>query len=275
MLGAKESFRMSPELRTLRDSLPSSYHFASSVDHPVILEGPDVLIGGEGLLISIYHSRRRSPSNLRARIAVSKLALPSHCLHVLVVETQSMDHSQAQDNLKSFDRMIEISDLTRPSLMREKPSERVTYELGKIKKQQNLFYSRTFQFATARRKHQKDDGSSSRLARLLHERRNNKNVILNYKGIDLSAEDRPTTLPYVKYLCQHRFSEFEFDNNVPYPKQFTPGIAVSDAIPELKGDPEKPLRAAAFSGWIFTDASSIQDLDAIIDRAERFGFGKP
>jgi hypothetical protein len=259
------------QIKRLRDSLSSSQHFVESVDHPVVLEGPDVLIGGEGRLVCLYLSKRRSVIDLLARVAASKLAFPSHCMHVLVVEQKAVGKMGVDTDPEAFDKVVELSDVTRPSLLREKPSERVSAGLARVKKQQSLLYARTFQFASSRQKYQVNDGSSSRIARLLHQGEK-RTAILDYKGIDLFARDVPVTLRHIKHLCRVRFSEYTFDRNIPYPKKLIPGIALADRVPGVRGDPEKPLRAAAFSGWIVADASSTDELDAIIERARRFGF---
>lgn len=267
---------MKTQIRALKTALPTSYRIADHVDHPMILEGPDLLVGGEGKLSAFYNSEgKRSHQNLYARVVASKLALPSHCLHIFVMGSESyIDFNAGNfETGQVFDQIIDINDITRRSVLSQRPRVGLENELRKIKEYHGMLYSRTFQFSIARRKYQRNDGSSSRVAYHLRKECTRRMWVSKYRGVDFSAREKAATLYYVKKLCEHRFSEYVFDNAVPYPKTFGPGIAVSEKIPEIKNDPEKPLRAAAFAGWIMTDASSIEELDAIIDRAHSFGFG--
>jgi hypothetical protein len=36
----------------------------------------------------------------------------------------------------------------------------------------------------------------------------------------------------------------------------------------LKHDPEKPMRSAAFSGWIMASPSSAEDIEELVERAQ-------
>jgi hypothetical protein len=51
--------------RELGDEIPSSYLIVTAPDHPLLVEGPDLLIGGEGNLVAVFMpnaSDRKMPS---------------------------------------------------------------------------------------------------------------------------------------------------------------------------------------------------------------------
>jgi hypothetical protein len=75
--------------RELRDELPSSYVIVAAPDHPLLIEGPDVLVGGEGNLVAVFTpkaSERHSRERLSVRFVLSRLALPPQTRYVLLSE---------------------------------------------------------------------------------------------------------------------------------------------------------------------------------------------
>jgi hypothetical protein len=64
-------------------------------------------------------------------------------------------------------------------------------------------------------------------------------------------------------------SSFNLDTGVPYPNRFKqPSILLVDAWPTIKHDPEKPMRTAAFSGWIMASPSTTEDIEELITRSQ-------
>jgi len=60
--------------------------------------------------------------------------------------------------------------------------------------------------------------------------------------------------------------EYSLDNGIPYPRDGGLGevpvkVLVVDETPTLRFDPEKPLRAAAFTGWVITQGLSSKDIE--------------
>jgi hypothetical protein len=78
--------------RTLRRELPSSYLIVSGPDHPLLLRAPDLLVAGEGKLSAVFiptAHERRNPEDLRARLILSRLALPRDTRPILIVESEA------------------------------------------------------------------------------------------------------------------------------------------------------------------------------------------
>lgn len=74
--------------RQLEDGLTVSI----SPDHPYLLQGPDVLAGGNGKMLAIFVMKtveQRAPVHLMVRAVLSRLALPAHTIFVLVTSEGS------------------------------------------------------------------------------------------------------------------------------------------------------------------------------------------
>jgi hypothetical protein len=80
-------------LKTLLfENLPSTFVVATAADHPLLLKTADLIIGGGGRLTAIYLPKSeeiRSPPLLGNRLILSKLALPAHTLHVLIIASEA------------------------------------------------------------------------------------------------------------------------------------------------------------------------------------------
>ena len=88
MAAAPISLRRHTIERELRDELPSSYVIVAAPDHPLLIEGPDVLVGGEGNLVELVFTpkaiERHSRERLSVRFVLSLLALPPQTRYVLL-----------------------------------------------------------------------------------------------------------------------------------------------------------------------------------------------
>jgi hypothetical protein len=71
----------------------------------------------------------------------------------------------------------------------------------------------------------------------------------------------------IKPLCRDllQFS-YSLDNGVPYLRENTANLLITDAAPLKRFDPEKPVRAAAFAGWVVT---RLRDIDEILNYTYR------
>jgi len=66
--------------KTVGEEIPTSYVIATAPDHPLLIEGPDILIGGEGNLVAVFTpkaSERADDDRLLARFILCRLALRS------------------------------------------------------------------------------------------------------------------------------------------------------------------------------------------------------
>lgn len=62
---------------------------------------------------------------------------------------------------------------------------------------------------------------------------------------------------------------YEIDLGAPYTREQIPLLILTDNLPSGRNDPLKPLRAAAFAGWIITRIQSVGEVDKLADRVHR------
>lgn len=82
--------------RLLQRELESGYIAVTGPDHPLLIEGPDALIGGEAGMLAIFMPKAKEwvrPDRLKVRFILSRLALPPETRHVLVLEEELRNHS--------------------------------------------------------------------------------------------------------------------------------------------------------------------------------------
>jgi hypothetical protein len=96
--------------RSLTRQLSGEYFVVPRPDHPELLSGPTVLIGGPGGLTAIYRIGRHSPTHeLRSRVIAAKLALPAHTRFIGIAENDVTVSDQiARD---AFDQIVSANDV--------------------------------------------------------------------------------------------------------------------------------------------------------------------
>src|ERR1700757_2821243 len=78
-------------LKRLLDYIPYEFHPALFPDLPNLLYGPDLLVGGEGNLLSFFVCEKfdnGSINNLLAKMSLSRLTLPSNNKNILIVDDE-------------------------------------------------------------------------------------------------------------------------------------------------------------------------------------------
>jgi hypothetical protein len=65
--------------------------------------------------------------------------------------------------------------------------------------------------------------------------------------------------------------DFGLDNGIPYPRNSSARLKVllTDTVPESQSDPEKPIRAAGFAGWIVAPTEPADAIPAYITEVGR------
>src|ERR1700737_820463 len=94
---------------------------ATLPDYPNLFDGPDILAGHDGQLLAVFVPKKREithPERLRARLLLTRLALPDHAWCVLVSEDPSNGiarlfghdfHSYAGRGRASLDRAFHVN----------------------------------------------------------------------------------------------------------------------------------------------------------------------
>jgi hypothetical protein len=58
--------------------------------------------------------------------------------------------------------------------------------------------------------------------------------------------------------------DYSLHNGIPYPRAHRPlKLLLVEQLPRARFDPLKPVRAAAFAGWVMTTARSAEDINTV------------
>ena len=93
---------------------------------------------------------------------------------------------------------------------------------------------------------------------------------INVNGSNVAALADVDSRNDLRRVLDWELSEnFNLDRGVPYATaDAQPSVLLAERRPVMRTDPEKPTRAAAFSGWIMAQPSSAQDIEQLIERAQ-------
>ncbi len=96
-------------LKRIRSNLINVPAVAFHPDHPLLLTGPDVLVGSEGLLFAFFVPTAHEfahPNDLLARLTACRLVLPGHTFCAAVLDTETFSSELEHD----FDKVIDKTD---------------------------------------------------------------------------------------------------------------------------------------------------------------------
>ncbi|WP_224961808.1 hypothetical protein [Geomonas subterranea] len=251
---------------------------AVNPDHPYLLSPPDLLLGRNGKLLAVYEPHREElsePNSLLARLALSRLALPAHCQHILVVDEDGTSLGSV-DN--SFDKVIEsvdtrkiptiIEDRTRldSAILREVKEThflrfQVLYESSLLQFNRSHFKKNCDQPEIApypRRRFEAQD--KVYLSDWLHDGRRRRPSRLFSKadwGVYSALEKTPEARQ-LRALCLGSVRLItDLDNGIPFSRIDEANLLITDCLHLNRFDPLKPIRGTAFSGLAFCPASSV------------------
>jgi hypothetical protein len=254
-------------------------------DHPELLSGPSILVGGRGRLTAIFRVGRQADKRaLEAKVIAAKLALPSNSLFVALASPALALPAQLANH--AFDFILpdrDISGLLKVCVA--KRSERKHGEdLRENQRQHGVFYSTLLRIAELRRAHKLQSTGSkklvehfaSRLPQIAESdgaRRESRfrvptaNVFQTTIAALTSANVRQRNAGMRALWSETFLDDFVLDLGVPYGKARLPRILLVDEWPYRRGDPHKPVRGAAFSGWITALATTEAEIERLLERA--------
>lgn len=288
------------ESLTLQSILGSQFVVVGAPDHPELISGPDILVGGRGLSTAIFRISRRTMSELDARIVGARLALPAVTRFIGMVEPDAFAPDQKTVSLDDVVRSDDTKAVVR--LCRTEPSEyhrRRTAELRDVQERHDRVSStllRVSEFEATNRdlssgvqalvvRLQKRQGASEiefangeRKSRSLDQeadstakRRSHPRFVRLQGSIvaALTSRGRQSALANLRpFWLSALETDFTLDNGVPYRRDWSPRVLLVDQWPSFRPDPWKPIRAAAFAGWITTSLSEEEDVNEIVNRAK-------
>lgn len=82
----------------------------------------------------------------------------------------------------------------------------------------------------------------------------------------------PRMMPSLRLAWESGLRDtYALDDGVPYSSpDRLPSLLLVDSWPDTPSDPEKPIRAAAFGGWVMASASDAEDAELLLERSQEF-----
>lgn len=259
-------------------------------DHPLLLAGPDVLAGVDGFLYAFFirtMGEMARANDLLARLAISRLALPTHSTCILVADSL-LGSSLYQTAIEHhFDQIVNATEVPRfvRSRFQNEPYKR--RQLVKVRRavfsQAAVLYRAAVQFG------QKVDTAPGQVFQELRERKRGHSLLIpswvepakSRRSIKFITTDhivattayfaettsvRARLEPILNFGMRFQYS---LDNGVPYKHSASVNTIIVDEIPEIRHDPLKPLRCAAFSGWSIVAPDSYQNYERTVASIDR------
>jgi hypothetical protein len=265
-------------------SLGKDYTVSVDPDLPNIISGPDLLIGGSGSLLGVFLQRYResnSPDSLLSRLALSKLALPSHFVSVLVLQ-----NDQPPSNVllsEHFDLVLrgpQIRELRhfirsgyRPKQILLRSRQQALKRFGRLyaenrERIQNV-ERETKPFSVFERLLESNRYQSVQTPSWVANKRtwsHSPRFLLEGRIVfaATSFETDAAQLQRLRAYCNYSVHwDYSLDQGVPYPYKPFIKVLLVDRIPAYVLDPLKPLRAATFAGLFLLQASDVDEVERI------------
>jgi hypothetical protein len=264
----------------LQRELESSYIVVSGPDHPLLIEGPDALVGGEGGLLAVFMPKakeRNRPDLLEVRYILSRLALPPDARHVLILGEAHDDEANNQLSwnfaaVLDWRSRRELAKISRDryfiGAQRKLPPEVAAFVQHRFA--DTLQATRVLQRINRSYEREKGREQASKLSR---RRRRPQKTPFHHIAPDILftsfGQGAPDSVAIRGLADRTTLAGFELDNGVPFPTgKDDYGLAVVNELPEFRGDPDKLVRAAAFAGWSLVPEEQQHRIDIIAKRLD-------
>ena len=281
----------------LRADLPSSYEVAPRPDHPFLLDGPDLLVGGNGILTAFFEPKREEmvrPDVLLVRLALTRLALPQHCRCVLIVAGHQGDDladlvGRDFHVVEHPRRVRQISALTQDGeyVGMAHPLPSALYRFGRERCAYMMRLSHDF-FGDKRGVHRAVPAEAL-LAEIGGEPASGRSwtgrshTLRRWRSHDLQElpwgktlasqvdlEYPPALRSRIRRLCfQTMRLSFTMDTGVPYYTNPSLAVVFANHLPYAGYDPGKLVRAGALAGLVFVPSVSLPGAKKMVGTAAR------
>ncbi|MEX6506459.1 hypothetical protein [Jiella sp. M17.18] len=250
--------------------MTSDFVVVAAPDHPLVLRSVDLLVGGRSGLTAVMMStaeERRRPALFTARLALNMMALPPHTTFVRVVH--EADEPSGADN--AFAAELELGARgTQPALLRiaNVPSHsRQLDRAEKAQKRSEERFANTYRLARVLRRdfEAKEGPERGGLA--------SRNPSRDRIGsqVDAAFFSATPTLAAMNSLAMSEAGRwYDIVDGEAEPRNATANALFVPDYPEVRGDPDKALRAAAFAGWVVAPLRSKRSLDDVGILIERY-----
>lgn len=238
--------------RLLRNEL-SEFVVATVPDHPLLMRGPDFLIGGDSTLTAVFSpskAEQRDNRLLANRLMLSRLAMPPHTRNILLLpqEPQGLDGGKFSDDFAAVIEWRDRSEIIKIARDSEfKGSQReIPKEIQRAAMRQFsdvMQMTSIMRYLDKKRKNDVIEFADDELSQNLYF--NDDNIALIHIKSSISNSKKIQSL-----VNKQVSASYNLDSSVPYPSNdLYYGLAMVEELPEFRSDPDKLLRAAAFGGW--------------------------
>ena len=284
---------------TLERRLPKEFIVSVRPDHPHLLESPDIIVGGRGVLSAIFVPKARelqNPEILLARLIGSRLAFPSE-IRCFLTATPLIADDFSLAVSEHFDRSFELTDLIHliESIQEIEGREISRSVPAQIRNQARNRYQLLFNVANLRHRIRPIGANPRELLISLRDRVPHEDFdlmalplafpwsvlktrrpkdSLNYRGCEIATVSlirQRINFEVLTELCTYSLTRsYGLDRGIPYiGREINPNILLVNRWPEEGQDPLKAVRAAAFAGWALTAAETPEEIVSLTDRLQR------
>ncbi|MCP1213884.1 hypothetical protein [Acetobacter okinawensis] len=257
--------------RRLAQSLSNDFIVVAAPDHPLVLRSVDLLVGGRSGLTAVMMStaeERRRPTLFAARLALNMIALPPHTNFVRLV----VDEDKPAQTDNAFAEELELGDRgAQAALLRIVNNPAHSRQLDRAEKAQKRSeerFANTYRLARVlRRGFQAEEGLKRRGP---VSRTPSRDQIGNQ--VNAAFFSATPTLTAMNNLAMSEAGRwYDIVDGEAEPRNAMANALFVPDYPEVKGDPDKALRAAAFAGWVMVPSRSARSLDDVGILIERYG----
>lgn len=268
--------------REIGKNLKGSFVIATRPDHPFLFSGPDILIGGDGNLTAIFvpkSSEAKGSKELAARVIAAKLALPAHTKYAYLLWTD--DHAQEIQSMSLFDEIFRNSQVRDLAIFFEKHevASRKQREFTDVRVEAMVRYGVMLDLSRVNKRKSEKERRANPDRRIDLEREfasleptGRSRYIKKQGEVMVGVRKLGANISFMEgvyaYSVESITRQWAVDSGIPFVKQRSPSLIAVDNAPISRFDPEKPVRAAAFSGWAVKLLTGDEDLPLYVQRFE-------
>lgn len=270
--------------------LRSEFTYVNSPDHPNLISSPDALVAKKGEIIAYYrvHSDEKARlKSLLSRLAISRLALPVHTKHVLVLPEDNVERILSSC-LSNFDRVIEDSDFTTSlTLLNDKTSNSIVERNHFLRDEHYVRFGIVYELSLSQESHTHDRKMNISFDEGVLESVYYSDWLKNTRNKEVKKELFKSHLFYkagggviaipnfnssskkmdlLRNICLSSLQiESNFEHGVLESDLMLGKFIMSESVPSYKHDVLKGLRSASFCGLSLSGATNINSVSNYSD----------
>ncbi|MDA0135837.1 hypothetical protein L2D36_25405 [Vibrio harveyi] len=267
--------------------LRSEFTYVDSPDHPNLISSPDALVAKKGEINAYYrvHSDEKVRlKNLLSRLAISRLALPVHTKHVLVLPEDNNERILFAC-ISNFDRVIEDSDFTTSlNLLNDKTPDSIVERNLFLRDEHYVRFGIVYELSLSQESHTHDREINISFDDDILESVYYSDWLKNTRNRGVKKEFFKSHLFYktersvisipnfnssskkmdlLRNICISSLQiESNFEDGVLESDLMLGKFIMSESVPSYKHDVLKGLRSASFCGLSLSGATNINSVNS-------------